>query len=176
MKEMVTVILGILIALVINDLKEDYDDRKFISRSFENMSVELNANLEEINSTLAKQDTIMDILWDNIDNTEMTLGDILSEAEGLQVASIKNIAWQAILNKNIQLIDYEIVSNLADIDESDEVLNMQITKLIDYLYTYSDKSDYKSKETFDVILEDLMYTEEQLIEAHKKCLELINAN
>jgi len=173
---MVTVILGILIALVINDLKEDYDDRKFISRSFENMSVELNANLEEINSTLAKQDTIMDILWDNIDNTEMTLGDILSEAEGLQVASIKNIAWQAILNKKIQLIDYEIVSNLADIDESDEVLNMQITKLIDYLYTYSDKSDYKSKETFDVILEDLMYTEEQLIEAHKKCLELINAN
>ncbi len=61
--EIVLVVIGIMIALSINNRKEDLDDEKFISRIFYSIEKEMKSNEVDINAVMPMQFSLIDTIW-----------------------------------------------------------------------------------------------------------------
>lgn len=170
--EMIPVILGILIALLINGWKENYDDQKFVRATLSNISEELKENKHFLEEGIPKHEVIIDTIYEHLED-EMTIGGILGAVQGIQIASIKNTAWKAFLNQNIKLIDYPIVSSLTDIEETKQAMNITINKFIDFVYQNANSSDPDQKQIFLMITEDFSIMEEDMLEYHVEALKAI---
>lgn len=165
-KEMIPVVLGILIALLINDWKQTKDDRAFANTILKNVSLELKENMEEFESIIVKHDLFMDSLYAHLDD-ELSIGELIGNSGGLQFVSIKNTSWKAFQNQNLKLIDFEIISALVNIDDGKEEMLIKLNKLMDFVYQNPNAYDQATKATFGFIMKDITYLEEDLLEEHK---------
>ena len=161
-REILTVVVGILIALYINNWNEERKDRNYVERISASIDKELAETNEDITEKLTKQEILIDSLAYYKDNEDYTIDRIIRSAGGIYIPSIKINSWKAIAGSKIELMDYEKLSLLADIEEQKDLLRMKAQKLMDFIYANYRENTFEKKEFMMIMIREIKSTETSL--------------
>ena len=169
--EMIPVILGILIALVINNWKEDIGNKKFLNRVLSSIEDEMRENTSSIEEVMPKQIALIDTIDAYVEDSDVSILELIEKVNGFQAALIKNTSWKSFLNAKIELMDYETISVLTEIDEGKSLLKLKLEKLMDFAYENVESKERSKKEFLRILVLDVLDSEDGLLNAHKSFLK-----
>ena len=161
-KEIIPVIVGILLALWINDWNETRKDKNYLKQITIASNKELTDTKEDIKANLRLQKSYIDTIDAYSEDKKISLFDITLKNKGIYIPTIKINSWKAISNSKIELLDYEKISALAMIEEQKEMLKMKSMRLVDFLYANSKETGKDKKEFIKILMLDIIGTEESL--------------
>ena len=161
-KETIPVIIGILIALFINNWNEGRKDKKYLNQIFSSIESELEESNIDIKRVIPRQLASVDTINAYMNNEKVTLYEIMMKSNGIQKPIIKTNSWNAISNSKIELIEYEKLSAFSDIQESKENLNQRIERQMEYGFQNFEKSDKNKKVIFQMMILDIIGAEKEL--------------
>ncbi len=161
-KEVIPVIIGILVALFINNWNEDRKDKNYLDQIFSSIQKELEVSNLEIKEVIPRQLASIDTINAYIDNPHVSLYDITMKSNGIQMPSIKTNSWNAIANSKIELIEFEKIAALSDIAEGKENLYQRIERQMEYIFQNFENTDRKKKEILRMMLYDIVGAEKRL--------------
>jgi len=174
MIDMIPVILGILIALFINDWKQNIENERFLNKVLGSIEKEMKHNIEEFNSILPKQYAMIDTIEFYIDNDEISLTEIFAKTKGLQVPTVRNTSWKSFLNSKMELVDFDVISKLTDIEESKVVMGKKLDLMMGSLFNDFESTESKVKRRIIMHLLNVLDSEEELLKSYKEYLEIEN--
>ena len=158
LREIVSVILGILIALGVNNWNEERKEKKYLNQIQSSIQKELQESVEEIKASIPKQEVLINNLGRYLNDESKSIFEIMSASNGLQKPSIKNNSWRAIANSKIELIEFQKLSDLSEIDQSKEDLELKTEKLVDYLILHLKSTEREHKEVFMLLSQEILST------------------
>lgn len=158
-KEIVPIIIGILIAIYINNWNEDRKDKNYINRISASINKELTETNDDIIDKLALQTTLIDTLDFYKKNNKTSLIDIMMKVNGVSVPSIKISSWKSISNSKIELMEYDKISSLSNIEEQKELLKIKGNNLMNFAYLNIKETGIDKKELFKLMILDIISTE-----------------
>ncbi|RWX00893.1 hypothetical protein [Flavobacterium cerinum] len=161
-KEIIPVIAGILIALFIDNWNSERKDKVYIDQVFSTINNELKDSKEDIKSTIPQQQSLIDSLEFYADNKNVTILDIVKKSKGIFIPQVKINAWRSVANTKIDLIDYEKVTTLSNIEALKETLNNKSEFLTSFIYSNINETDKNIKQTSKMILLDIIQTEKMM--------------
>jgi hypothetical protein len=168
--DMVPVFLGVIIALFLNNWKENLDNQRFLERVFSAIEQEMSGNLQDLNAVLPRQQAFLDTLERYLDNPKITISEVLSKTRGLQAATIRTTSWYALRNSKIELIDFQTLAYLTEIDETKQLLKLKLDKLMDFLIRNSESASPAMKKLLLMQVQNIMDSERVLLEIHESYL------
>ncbi|MCB0840447.1 MAG: hypothetical protein KDD99_27460 [Bacteroidetes bacterium] len=168
---MIPVIMGVLIALYIDNWKTERDNKRFLDGVLGSIEVELKDTQEGLEKVLPKQYTLIDTLDYYMEDPKISIVDCFVKCNGLQVIPVKNNSWWSFLNTKIEIVGYETISQLGGIEASMQFMSMKVNKMMDFIYENSESTDIKHKKMLKIQILNLIDSEEGLIEEHKGYLE-----
>ena len=158
-KEIVTIIVGILIALWINNWNENRKDKKYIEKISSSINKELTETNEDIIDKIAIQKTFIDTLDAYMNNEKISLFDVIIKAKGIYIPSIKINSLKALSNSKIELMEYDKISALANIEEQKEMLRIKSERFQDFVYSNVKETGKDKKEFMKLLMQDIINTE-----------------
>jgi hypothetical protein len=158
-KEIFPIIVGILIALWINNWNETQKDKKYINQISSSINKELTETTEDIIDNIAIQKSLIDTLDFYKKDDKISIFDILMKVNGIQIPTIKINSWKAISNSKIELMEYDKVSTLANIEEQKEILKMKSQNLMNFIYPNTRETVIDKKELLKLMMLDIISTE-----------------
>jgi len=170
-KEIIPIIAGILIAMYITNWNEDRKDKKYINQIFTSINKELSETKEDIITQIALHNILIDSLDFYERNNTITLMDIAIKVNGIQMPTIKLSSWKAISNSKIELLKYENISTLANIENLREVLIMKNANLSNFIYPNINETTMNKKQILKVMMMDIMSTETAIQKEIEKVLK-----
>ena len=170
-KEVFTIIVGILIALWINNWNETRKDKKYINQISASIDKELGETTEDIIDKIAIQKSLIDSIDFYKKDDKVSILNIVMKATGIHIPSIKINSWKAISNSKIELMEYNKVSTLANIEEQKELLKIKSINLMNFIYPNIKETGTDKKELFKLMMLDIISTEETI----QKQIEVITS-
>jgi len=161
-KEILTIIVGILIALFINNWNEDRKDAKYMNQIFISMDKELRETNKDIKKKMPQQQTLIDTLEFYKKNDTISIFDVMMKVNGVQIPQIRISSWKAISSSKIELLEYDRVSALVNIEEHTELLTSKTQFLMRFLYPNIKDTSFDKKELVMLMMQDIMVTERGL--------------
>tara|TARA_R110001592_G_scaffold155072_4_gene384555 strand:+ start:4045 stop:4584 length:540 start_codon:yes stop_codon:yes gene_type:complete len=161
-KEIVPVIMGILIALFINNWNEDRKDKEYLDQILSSIEKELEESNTELKQVIPRQLASMDTIASYFNNDAVSLYNIMIKGNGIQMPRIKTNSWNALANSRIELIEYEQLSALADIEERKENLTLRIEKQMEFIFQNFEKGDRNKKIILHMMTDDIVNAEKEL--------------
>lgn len=158
-KEIIPVIVGILIALWINNWNENRKDTDYMNQISLSINKELTETNEDINTNITLQKSFNDTLGFYLENNKISLLDITMKAQGVYMPTIKINSLKALSNSKIELMEYEKIAALANIEEQKEILKMKSERLVDFLYSNTKETGKDKKEFLKLLMMDIINTE-----------------
>ncbi len=159
---MIPVILGIWIALWVNDWNKNKNDLQFLNSVLQSVKQENEVNLTEIEQVMPKQKKLLESIGQNLDDNGITILEILSKAQGFKIPSLKNTSSQSLINSKPELVDYEIIRILADLEGEQKTFENKISYATSFLYQNLNADEKDEKIIFKVLLTDIIDSENQL--------------
>ena len=170
-KDIIPVILGVLIALIINSWNDARKDRVYVDNFYTSLKKEFSEAVEEIDRKAPFQRALFDTLGHYSTNEELTLMEVIRKAGGIKGPSIKLNYWKAISDSKIELIAYHRLSILADIEDGNDILLYQRNKILDFIYEHLDETGSREKMILRQMLGDVMSTQTSI---KQDILEILN--
>ncbi|CDN74591.1 hypothetical protein [Elizabethkingia anophelis] len=167
-KEIIPVIAGILIALFIDNWNDTQKDKKYIEQVFSTINNELKETNEEIDAIIPQQESLIDSLDFYAKNNNVNIIEIVRKSKGIKIPKIKINAWKSVSSAKIDLLNYNKITSLSDIEEQKENLKDKTEYLMTYLYSNFYQTEESKKTTLKILLMDIIQTE-------KTTKELINS-
>ena len=161
-KEIIPIIAGIIIAMYITNWNENRKDKNYINQIFLSINKDLIESNEDINDKILIQKSFIDTLDFYLEDNKISLLDITIKAKGIYMPTIKMNSWKAISNSRIELIEYNKVSVMVNIEEQKENLKMKTNKLVDFLYSNAYETGKQKKELMKIMMLDIIGTETPL--------------
>lgn len=161
-KDIIPIVVGILIALWINNWNETRKDRNYLDQITSASNKELTETNEDIKENLLLQKSYIDSIDAYLIDDNISLLDITLKNKGIYVPTIKINSWKAISNSKIELLDYKKISALAIIEEQKEMLKMKSMRLVDFLYANPKETGKDKKEFLKILMLDIIGTEESI--------------
>ena len=170
-REIAVVVIGVLVALFINNWNESIKQQKFIDRTLYAIGEEIDYSINEINGVLDKHYRTIDSIDVSYDNEEETIRDVFVKLEGFRVPEVKNIGLRYFITSGAELVDYDIISDLSEIEFVNRGFDMKLSKLNDIVYNNMDSTDPSHKSMVTQLLGDLIESEESLLNLYEEFLE-----
>lgn len=124
--DIIPVIAGILIALFINNLQQNYRDKKLLESTLRSLSEEFKKNTENIYAYLPRQTRFLDTLQYYKEDKTYSIFDIATKASGMGSPEIHSTNWQTSLNNNsLGLLNFQTIDLLSQIDSKYQELREQ---------------------------------------------------
>ena len=161
-KEIVPIIIGILIAMYINNWNEERKDEQYINGIAASIKKELKATSKEIKDKIPLQKSLIDTLDFYSNDKKITLLNTLTKAQGLNFPLIRMNAWKAISNSRIELLDYDNIAGLANIEQQKDFLKIKLDKLTDLIYPNLYETGNDKKKIMKIMMLDIISTEESM--------------
>lgn len=162
LKQMIPVVLGILIALFINSWNEGRKDAKYIQEIFKSIDKELEESKTAIIQNIPKQNILIDSLRHYANDKKMTVMQIAVKANGLHAPQIRTNSWIAISQTKIELVDYDKLKILSDIEDGKFLLNEKLKYLMNLAFSNMHNSSKEMKETMIFLMMDIINTEKSI--------------
>ena len=169
-KDIIPVIVGILIALFINNWNENRKEKKYIDKIFVSINKELGETDADITNILSLQKSYIDTLDFYIMDDAVSLKDIIMKSNGINIPTIKLNSWKAISSSKIELVGYDKLSALANIEQQNEILSKKTERMGDFLYANINETGKDKKEIMKMLFMDIMGTETAI----KNGIEIFN--
>lgn len=162
-REIIPVIIGILIALFINNWNEDRKEKIYLSKILTSIEFELKETHHDIDSIMALQYALIDTLELYLEDENISLQDIMGKTNGVSIPIIRIYSWKALSNSRIELLPYNDLSTLANIEEDKELLNDKSKYLMNFLYNNIAKSGRYEKGILTSLMTDVISTESSIL-------------
>jgi len=161
-KEIIPVIIGILIALYISNWNENKKDEKYINQILSSMDKELKESNDDIKKKIPQQRTLIDTLNFYKKNDSISILDVMMKVNGIQMPQIRISSWKAISNSKIELLEYDRVSALVNIEEQKDILLLKTENLVNFLYPNIKDTSLDTKELIMLMMQDIIVSEREL--------------
>lgn len=161
-KEIIPVIAGILIALFIDNWNSERKDKAFMHQVFSTIDSELKDSKDDIKAIMPQQESLIDSLDFYADNKAFSVMDVVMRSKGIYIPQIKMNAWKSVSNTKIDLIEYQKITSLTNIEDLKEILDDKSKFLMSFLYSNVHDTDKSTKQTLKMIIMDIMQTERSL--------------
>jgi len=158
-KEIIPVVIGILIALYINNWNENRKDEKYINQITLSMNKELIETKEAIINQISVQKSFIDTLNYYSKDNKIALADLIKKTNGIHMPTIKINSWKAISNSKIELLQYDKISILANIEEQKDILRTKSIKMMDFVYSNIYETGKDKKEILKIRIFGILNTE-----------------
>lgn len=171
LKDMIPVVMGVLIALFINNWNENRKERKYIDK----IMVSIKKELIETNKDIIKQRTpqkrLIDTLTVYLNNDKVNLFDAVVKGGGFYAPTIKLNYWKAISNSKPELLDYETLASLAVLEEGKNLLRLKTEKLISFHISNVKSTDKNSKRLVMMLMQEIIRDGEYMQKEIEKVLK-----
>ncbi len=151
-------IIGILIALSVSNWREEQKDQQYLRQINNSINLELEESLEDIAASIPKQQTLIDSIGYYMNDESISIFDIITRSGGIQRPTIITSSWKAIANTKIELIDFEQIATLTEIEESKDLIELKSEKLVDYIFENLKSTDPEKKEIFFLFSQEMLST------------------
>lgn len=162
LKEIIPVIAGILIALFIDNWNTDRKDKNYINQVLLTINSELKDSKEDIKTIIPQHESLIDSLGLYSNNKNISIMDVVNKSNGINIPQIKTNAWKSVSSSKIDLIDYDKITLLSNIEDEKATLNKKSDFLMSFLYSNINATDKNSKLTLQLILSDILQTEKTM--------------
>lgn len=159
---MIPVVLGILIALFINSWNEERKDQNYLKGIFASMKQELQESKAEIIKNIPKQQRFIDSLSLYLNDDTVSIIEVSRKADGLHAPLIRTNSWAAISQTKIELVDYDKLKVLTDIEESKEIFKEKLKFLMNFAFSNMRDTSRAKKEVIIFMLSDIISTEKSM--------------
>lgn len=169
LREVAVVVIGVLIAVAIGNFAEHRDNVRYLQNTMRAIEGEIKINQTELEAILTRHYE----MWTDIEaalethDDKVSLGELLSNLGGLQVGSLKNVSLRFFVSNKAELVDFDLITTLLDIEAQTEFLSSKIQRLADFSYEHINDTDEQSKRTFALLLSDVIESEESLLESYE---------
>ena len=170
-KEMIPVVVGVLIALWINNWNENRKDQLYIENFYKSLRTELKETDAEINEKTPSQKMLVDTLNFYLNDENLSLLTIIEKGGGIDAPTIRLNYWKALSNSKIELLPYQKLSLLADIEEGSELIAYKLNKILDFIYSNLDTSASAEKLKLKIMMEELIRSQSWVQEDIHKILK-----
>jgi hypothetical protein len=161
LKELTIVTIGVLIALIISNFKENSQARKYQIASIITIKNEVEANISNLKIVIEKQIRLQDTI-EKYSTEQISLEEIIRKANGLQGATLSNTGLEFYSRNEMNLIDFEMMSRLITMNKLSETIRMKMEKLVDFVYPNILVDTEESKMLLYMYLDNVIESEEQL--------------
>jgi len=170
-QEIFIVVIGVLIAISLNNLKDSINNNNYAEKT-------LNVIKNEIQDSRKEVDTILNIHYKMVETlkelateeNDQKLGEMIVELGGFQKATIKNVSLRFFIANKAELVDFNVISQLLEIESQSDILNEKIERLADFVYDNLNSETLESKQTFTFLLYDIIESEQSLLESYDSFL------
>jgi len=169
-REIVIVIIGILIALSINNWNENRNNEIFVNKALFAIEEEIKLNKTDINRIVQRHKVTIDSVTLHLNNDKISLRQIIEKSGGFQIAELKNIGIRFFISNKAELIDYEIISSLSEIEFLSEAVKMKTERLLNYLYDNMEGTNKSAKYKIVIYLADVVESENGLLDLYDNFL------
>lgn len=166
LQEIAIVVVGVLIAVSINNYKERIDNEEYIGKTLLAIEKETESSAAAVDSVLNKHYALLDSLATYIDDKEQPLGDMVARFGGVQFPVIKNISLRFFIANKAELMDYEVIAQLLEMEDFTRVLQNKMDRMADFAYEQINDRSEETKLKFAYLLSDVIDSEETLLEAY----------
>ncbi len=161
-KEIIPITIGILIALFINNWNENQKDKKYIHKILTSVNEELMETSKSIVKNIPNQKRLMDTIDVYLLDNKTNLLEVIVKGDGIHIPTIKTNSWKAISNSKIELLEYDLMSSLANIEESKALLKLQSNNIINYIYINVEETGKYKKMTLKFMMRDIIMNVENI--------------
>lgn len=160
-KDLTVVTMGVFIALIISNLKENRQARKFHNASIETIKNEVLTNHEILKTVIENQSQLQDTI-DKYRNERITLEALFQKANGLQGANFSNTGIDFYSRNEIYSIDFERMAILSRMNALSKLIETKMEKLLDFVYPNTLADTEESKVLLYIYIDNLVESETQL--------------
>ncbi len=171
LKEIAIVVIGVLIAVSIGSYKERLDNEAYLRKTLIAIESEVISSQSEVDTVLKRHLKLFEKLVNGFEENEQTIGEFVSSSGGFQVASIKNISLRFFISNKAELLSYEIISQLSDIELKTNILSDKLKRFTNFAYDYVNEKDEDVMMKFAYLLSDVIDSEKTLQESYSAFLD-----
>ena len=169
-REVAIVVIGILVALFINNWNEGLKHEKFVSKALYAIGEEIKYSKDAIEEILPKHYKTINLLNTSISKDNESLREVFVKINGFQIPEIRNIGLRFFVSNSADLVDYAIISDLSEIEFTSKGFEIKLSKLTDLVYSKMESTSEKDKNMAAELLVELTDSEEDLIELYEDFL------
>ena len=167
LKELTIVTIGVLIALVISNFKENNQARDYYNASIETVKNEVEVNYSFLKNIIEDQTRLLDTI-NKYSADHITISDLIIEkGGGLQVATLNNLGLEFYKNNQINSVDFEMMSRLIRMQSVSKIIDTKMGKLMDFVYPNLFVDSEESKKLVSLYLNNVLNSEIQLMHTYE---------
>lgn len=171
LQETAIVVIGVLIAFSINRFSENLANERYLEKTFQAIEQEVRLNQAQMDSILKRHLQFYEEVENRRDSSQLSLGEFLIDLGGVQGASQKNISLRFFIAHKADLLDYDLLIQLIEIEESQKLLERKTTQLVDYAVENINDRSSECKLQFSYLLANVIDSEMALSEGYGYFLE-----
>ena len=161
-KDLTPVLLGVLIALWLNNWNERRKDQIFIENFYRSLKKEFKDADMEIDEKIPLQQKLIDSLNVYSNNQETSLIQVIEKGGGFTGPLIRLNYWNALSKSKIELINYKKIAILSNIDEGNKLLKYKQNKILDFIYSNLTEKGKKQKVLLKIMITELINTQRNI--------------
>lgn len=167
LKELTIVTIGVLIALVISNFKENNQARDYYNASIETVKNEVEVNYSILKNIIEDQTRLLDTI-NKHSADHITISDLIIEkGGGLKVASLNNLGLEFYKNKQLNSVDFEMMTRLIRMQSVSKIIDTKMEKLMDFVYPNLFVDSEESKKLVSLYLNNVLNSEIQLMHTYE---------
>ncbi|MEN8139512.1 MAG: hypothetical protein ABFR62_13905 [Bacteroidota bacterium] len=171
LKELTIVTIGVLIALVISNFKENNQARDYYNSSIETVKNEVEVNYSILKNIIEDQTRLLDTI-NKHSADDITISDLIVEkGGGLQAATLNNLGLEFYKNNQINSVDFEMMSRLIRMQSVSKIIDTKMEKLMDFMYPNLFDDSEKSKKLVILYLNNALNSEIQLMHLYEDFID-----
>jgi len=175
-KEITIVVIGVLIAVSIGNYKERVDNEQYIEKTLLAIENDIKLSRSDLDTVFNRHLELFEILREKLEGSEpidpeLTLGELIASFGGFQVAVNKNISLRFFINHKAELLEYDIISKLLDIETQSALLEEKTRRLTNFFYENIDKGGEEVIFKLAYYLNDILDSENTLLESYSAFLD-----
>lgn len=171
-KDVTIVVIGVLIAVSVGNYKERLDDREYLRTTLAAIENEVTTSQGDLEMVLARHVALYEKLESEFGENEQTLGEFISRSGGFQVAGIQNISLRFFISNKAELLQFEIISQLLNIELNTNILSDKLDRLANFVYDHVNENNEEVMVKFTYLLTDVIDSEQTLISSYSEFLEV----
>lgn len=170
-QEVAIVVIGVLIAVSIGKYKENTENEAYVEATLLAIENEIKISQSDVDTVLNKHLALFEKLEEGAFNEEQTLGEFIASSGGFQVASVKNVSLRFFISNKAELLEFEMISQLLDIEFMSDLLKTKVSRLSDFAYDNINDRSQEVKIKFAYLLSDTIDGEQTLLAAYRDFLD-----
>ncbi len=169
---MIPVVLGVFLAMWLSDYQTARSEQRFINRLIASIQAENQANAEQINGLLDKQQRTYDSLK-YYSETDLTLLEIIIKVRGLSTPDINETSLNLLQASHMSLIEFPVLEKLGAIRAEHHNYEANQRILINFFYENTLNKSKDAKLTLSLVLFDLMEYERGMLARYEELNEIL---